>query len=214
MRRARCCARCRKSYARTLARLDGPGDANLRRNALFRSVYGRDPVTPNDTLMAQALDMQGDDSGNTDPNSRVVLRQNASHTDSGVAAVGDPSVGVEQDPSGRVRLRMEATNPLAPQIAKDFHMSMRGDLVIDPHGGSGQADINGEVTRFLSWEVYQRHDNAVGLPQPEDDAVAPDRADMGACCRSRRRSRGNIGGGSVPLTILFVFAFLALASVH
>ncbi|HEY6422972.1 MAG TPA: hypothetical protein VIY28_06930 [Pseudonocardiaceae bacterium] len=231
--------------------VDGPGDADLRRNALFRSVYGGDPVTANDKLLAQALDMQGDDSGNTDPNARVVvvhikpvpgagvvygsafisekevldprlgslydhgdgrgfdpnadpsqsrasfyvdyehgivvIRQNASHTDSGVAAVGDPSVGVEQDPSGRVRLHMEAANPLAPQIAQDLHVSVRGDLVVDPHGGSGPANVNGEVTRFPSWEVYQRQDTAtapatvlqrhedeeplgtgpaVGLPQP------------------------------------------------
>ncbi len=231
--------------------VDGPGDADLRRNALFRSVYGRDPATPNDKLLAQALDMQGDDSGNTDPNARVVvwhikpvpgagvvygsafisekeefdprlgslydngdgrgfdpnadpsqsrasfyvdyehgivvLRQNASHSDSGDAAVGDPSVGVEQDPTGRVRLHMEATNPLTFQVAKDLHVSVRGDLVIDPHGGTGRADVNGEVTRFPSWEVYQRQDNAaapttllqrhendvpfgagagIGLPQP------------------------------------------------
>ncbi|HWE91232.1 MAG TPA: hypothetical protein VG317_17360, partial [Pseudonocardiaceae bacterium] len=205
--------------------VDGPGDADLRRNALFRSVYGRDPVSANDKLIAQAVDMQGDDSGNTDPNSRVVVlhikpvpgagvvygsafigesevfdlrlknphdhgdhrgfdpnadpsksrvsyyvdyetgvvvvRQNASHPDSGQAEVGDPSVGIEQDPAGKVRLHVEAANPLAPQVAQDGHVSVRGDLVIDPHGGSGQASVNGEVTRFPSWEVYQRQGNAV-----------------------------------------------------
>ena len=205
---------------------DGPGDTDLRRNALFHSVYGRDPVTANDKLMAQALDMQGDDSGNTDPNTRVVvvrikpvpgaglvygsafisekevldprlgslydhgdgrgfdpnadpsqsrasfyvdyehgivvLRQNASHSDAGVAAVGDPSVGVEQDPAGRVRLHMEAADPLALQLARDNHVTVRADLVVDPHGGSGRADVNGEVTRFPSWEVYQRQDIAPG----------------------------------------------------
>lgn len=206
--------------------VDGPGDTELRRNALFYSVYGRDPVTFNDTLLAQALDMQGDDSGNTDPNTRVVVvrikpvpgagvvygsafisekevldprlgslydhgdgrgfdpnadpnqsrasfyvdyehgivvvRQNSSHSDSGVPAVGDPSVGVEQDRSGRVRLHMEAANPLAPQIFQDNHVSVRGDLVVDPHGGSGRADVDGEVTRYPSWEVYQRQDTAAG----------------------------------------------------
>lgn len=231
--------------------VDLAGDADLRRGALFRSVYGRDPVTKNDKLMAEALDMQGDDAGNIDPNSRVVVmhikpvqgagliygsafilagkvfdphspnsiqdlgdgrafdpnadpsqsrvgmfvdydngivvvRQNASHTDQGNAAVGDPSVGVEQDPSGRVRMHIEAANPLAPQAVQDAHVSVRGDMVIDPHGGSGVADANGEVTRFPSWELYQRHDDGqattllqrhendlpggvgpmVGLPQP------------------------------------------------
>jgi hypothetical protein len=117
----------------------------------------------------------------------VVLRQNASHSDAGVAAVGDPSVGVEQDPAGRVRLHMEAADPLALQLARDNHVTVRADLVVDPHGGSGRADVNGEVTRFPSWEVYQRQDTtpgsttlvqrhendepfgtgpAVGLPQP------------------------------------------------
>lgn len=202
--------------------VDSAGDADLRRGALFRAVYGRDPVTQNDKLMAQALDMQGDDTGNVDPNSRivvmhirpvkgagliygsafisehdvfdphsntmydhgdgrgfdpnadpsksragmfvdyqngvVVVRQNASHTDGGQAGVQDPSVGVEQDPSGRVRLHIEASNPLAPQVAQDAHFSVRGDVVIDPHGGRGSADANGEVTRFPSWELYQRHD--------------------------------------------------------
>jgi uncharacterized protein YukE len=231
--------------------VDTPGDAALRRGALFRAVYGRDPVTPNDMRVARALDMQGDDSGNVDPNARVVVihitpvpgagvvygdafigiknafdphspsslndrgddrgfdpnaapddsrasfvidyengvvvvRQNASHTDDGHAEVGDPTVGVEQDPSGRVRLQIEAANPLAPQVAQDAHVSVRGDVVIDPHGGVGTADANGKVTRFPSWEIYQSRDGAppqtvlqrhendtplgtgpmIGLPQP------------------------------------------------
>jgi hypothetical protein len=150
---------------------------------------------------AGSLDDRGDNRGfdpNADPSKSrvsfyvdydtgvVVVRQNASHADSGQAEVGDPSVGVEQDPSGKVRLHMEAANPLAPQVAQDAHVSVRGDLVIDPHGGSGPAEVNGEVTRFPSWEVYQRQGNAapatllqrhendeplgtgpvVGLPQP------------------------------------------------
>jgi len=224
--------------------VDLPGDADLRRGALFTSVYGHPPETANDKLMAEALDMQGDDTANTDPNSRlvvthitpvpgagvvhgaafisarnewdpqvdplhpqwlaendkgdgrgfdpkadpsksrlsylvdyergiVVVRQNASHSDSGRVAVGDPSVGVEQDPAGRVRLRVDGTNPLGMKVGQDMHISVRGDLVVDPPGGQGPATIGGDVTRFPAWEAYQTRNGAGGVPimqRPEDDA--------------------------------------------
>ena len=210
--------------------VDLPGDAELRRGALFESVYGYPPATANDKLMAEALDMQGDDTANTDPNSHlvvtritpvpgagvvhgaafisgsevanpqpddlnelnagddrgfdsqagpgksrmsyyidyergiVVVRQNASHSDSGGAETGNPSVGVEQDPAGRVRVRIDGTDPLAIQVGQDLRASVRGDLVVDPHGGQGTATINGNVTRFPSWEAYQSHNGAGGTP--------------------------------------------------
>ncbi|GAB2910731.1 hypothetical protein GCM10027047_06200 [Rhodococcus aerolatus] len=216
--------------------VDQPGDRELREGAFFRSVYGHDPVTPADRRMAQALDVQGSDATNTDPNARVVVmritpvpgagvvhgdafisaddelnpfsagghdegddrgfspgasaedgrvsfdvdyengvvvvRQNASHSTGGDADIGDPSVGIEQDPQGRVRLRVDATNPLAPEIAADNHVSVRGDLLIDPHGGTGPAEVNGAVTRFPSWEVYQDRDGQTGAPllqRPENE---------------------------------------------
>lgn len=106
----------------------------------------------------------------------VVVRQNASHTANGDdAEVGDPSVGVEQDPSGRVRIHNEASNPLAPDIAKDGHFSVRNDLVIDPHNGTSPASVNGEVTRFPSWEMYQSHDDGTSttmLQRHEEDHIA------------------------------------------
>jgi len=225
--------------------VDLPGDAELRRGALFESVYGHPPETANDKLMAEALDMQGEDAANIDPNSRlvvshialvpgagvvhgaafisaskewdpqlnplnpqglaendkgdargfdpnagpsnsrlsydidyergiVVVRQNASHSDSGRVAVGDPSVGIEQDPTGRVRLRLDGTNPLGMKVGQDMHISVRGDLVVDPHGGHGPATIDGDVTRFPAWEAYQTHNGAGGVPlmqRPEDDVV-------------------------------------------
>ena len=218
--------------------VDLPGDADLRRGALFTSVYGHPPETANDKLMAEALDLQGDDTANKDQNARVivthitpvpgagivhgsafiaahevfdprlgsvndkgdgrgfdanadpsksrasfyvdyekgivVVRQNASHADNGESAFGDPSVGVEQDPQGRVRLRLDASNPLAPPLFQDAKVSVRGDLVIDPHGGSGPAGVNGAVTRFPSWEVYQNHAGRTGEPvlqRHEDDVT-------------------------------------------
>lgn len=48
--------------------VDRPGDAELRRGAFFRSVYGHDPVTPAERRMAETLDVQGSDVTNTDPN--------------------------------------------------------------------------------------------------------------------------------------------------
>ncbi|SES42485.1 hypothetical protein [Actinokineospora terrae] len=216
--------------------VDQPGDADLRRDALFRSVYGRDPVSANDKLMAEALDLQGGDATNRDPNARVVViritpvpgagvvhgsafiggdevlnpkldgtlfdkgdnrgfdrsarpdqsrvsffvdyesgvvvvRQNASHASNGDVEVGNPSVGVEQDPAGRVRLRVDAANPLSPQIAQDANISVRGDVVIDPRGGHGPAEVNGKVTRFPSWEAYQTTNDGAHstlLTRPEE----------------------------------------------
>jgi len=219
--------------------VDLPGDADLRRGALFTSVYGHPPETANDKLMAEALDMQGDDAANTDPNSHlvvthitpvpgagvvhgaafisgnevanpqpndlnelnagdnrgfdpnagpnksrmsyyidyergiVVVRQNASHSDSGGAETGNPSVGTEQDPAGRVRLRIDGTDPLAIQLGQDLKASVRGDLVVDPHGGQGTATLNGNVTRFPSWEAYQTHDGAGGTPILQRQENAP-----------------------------------------
>ncbi|GIH03918.1 hypothetical protein Rhe02_19850 [Rhizocola hellebori] len=98
----------------------------------------------------------------------VVARQNTSHDERGEVQVGDPIVGVEQDGAGRVRLRMEATNPLAPGLAQTANFSVRSDLVIDPH--AAPASVSGEVSQFPSWEVYQRHDETVValLQRPED----------------------------------------------
>jgi len=119
-------------------------------------------------------------------NGVVVVRQNASHSVGGDAKVGVPSIGVEQDDEGRVRIRLEATNPLAPGPGQLAHVSVRSDLVVDPDGGTGPATVNGKVTRYPSWEVYQHRDGQptgtllqraedeqpfgtgplVGLPQP------------------------------------------------
>lgn len=208
--------------------VDLPGDVALRQGALFRAVYGYDPVTPADRQMAGMLDVQGGDAANQDPNARVVVmriepvpgagvvhgdgfigadgalnpfsagfedegddrgfdpgadadesrvsfaidyetgvvvvRQNASHSTGGDAEVGDPSVGIEQDDQGRVRLRIDAANPLAPEIAQDNNVSVRADLLVDPHGGTAPAEVNGAVTRFPSWEVYQDRDGQTGAP--------------------------------------------------
>ena len=219
--------------------VDLPGDADLRRGALFESVYGHPPETANDKLMAEALDMQGGDTANTDPNSHlvvtritpvpgagvvhgaafissnnvwnpqptdltelnagdnrgfdpnagpsksrmsyyvdyergiVVVRQNTSHSDRGDAATGNPSVGVEQDPAGRVRVRIDGTDPLAVQLGQDLKASVRGDLIIDPHGGQATATINGNVTRFPSWEAYQTHNGVGGTPVLQRQENAP-----------------------------------------
>lgn len=86
----------------------------------------------------------------------VVTRQNPTHDTEGVAGVGDPTVGVEQDESGRVRLRSESTNPLAPDAAEATGVTVKSDVVVDPHGGAnGSASVNGRLGQFPSFEFYQ-----------------------------------------------------------
>ncbi len=73
-----------------------------------------------------------------------------------------------------MRVRMDGTNPLGMKVGQDMHISVRGDLVVDPHGGHGPATIGGELTRFPAWEAYQTHGGAGGvtvMQRPEDDAA-------------------------------------------
>lgn len=86
----------------------------------------------------------------------VVVRQNPSHeVPAGVVRVGDPVVGVEQDAAGRVRLRVDAANPLAPGFVADGGVTVRGDLIIDPRGGPhATASVDGRVSQYPSWEAY------------------------------------------------------------
>lgn len=209
--------------------VDLPGDADLRRGALFTVVYGRDPATEGELLMARALDVQGSDGGNTqssanvtviritpvpgagvvhgaafiaeddvlnpvylqsprnhgdnrgfDPSAGpdqarmsfdidyetgvVVVRQNASVTNAEQSITGFPSVGVEQDSAGRLRMRIEGTDPFADPIAGWAGTSVRADVVVDPHGGRAPAEVSGKVSQFPSWEVYQDRAGATGDP--------------------------------------------------
>ena len=211
--------------------VDVGGDASGRQAALYRGVYGTDPVSDLDRMMAEALDVRsgdprgidvsahvtlmriepvpgagvihgsafiadravfggpespfdrdgtpgfslhGGDGRSFDPKARphdsrvsffvdyergiVVVRQNPSHADDGTSAVGDPTVGAEQDRDGRVRLRTGATNPLAPSFSDDVGFTVREDVIIDPRGGTdGSASVNGRVGAYPSWEFYQRH---------------------------------------------------------
>ena len=106
-------------------------------------MYGRPAESANDKLMAAALDMQGDDTANKDPDSRVVVMHITPVPGAGVVhgaafisehEVFDPRLGSIK----------------APQVAQDVKVSVRGDLVIDPNGGSGPASVNGAATRFPS----------------------------------------------------------------
>ena len=232
--------------------VDVGGDASARRTALFRGVYGIDPVTHLDRMMAEALDgRSGDPTGidvparvavmRIDPvpgagvvhgsafiaersvfggpeslldfdgtpgwsshrgdrrsfdsaagphNARasyygdyergiVVVRQNTTHADDGTAAVGDPTVGIEQDDHSRIRLRSQATNPLAPGFSEEVGLTVREDIVIDPHGGDGgSASVNGRVSRYPSWEFYQQHpdgSSSTVLQRPQSE-LGPDGA--------------------------------------
>ncbi len=88
-------------------------------------------------------------------NGIVVVRQNPTHDTSGGAGVGVPQVGVEQDADGRVRLQVEALNPLAPGIAEMMGVTVRGDVVVNPRGGPHDIPrVDGTVGQYPSWEAY------------------------------------------------------------
>jgi hypothetical protein len=217
--------------------------------AMFRSVTGHDPVTPQDWRTAATLDPSfgepgvqsiigaakitpkpgdgqvygdafiqdhdvlglpphmehlGDNRGfdpSVDPdksrvsfmvdydNGLAIVRQNPTHATDGAAGVHPAQVGVEQDPTGSVRLRLKATNGLIGEGFGDLGESVRGDFIVDPNGGPhGIPSVNGKVTQFPSWEAYssrmgqppttvlQRQQNpgglfgpAVNLPLPSVD---------------------------------------------
>jgi hypothetical protein len=208
---------------------DRPGDAELRRGALFYSVYGHYPQTPEDRLMAAALDPNGSDRNDSDPESHIVVmrikpvpgagivygdafipqvevlnpgsfhgtapgelpgaphnfgdnrnfnknaapdesrmswyidyehgivvaRQNVTHAKNGEEASGNPHVGVEQSTDGRVRLRVEGSDALANPAGEAVHGTVKADLIVDPHGGHGSASVNGRVSQYPSFEMYQ-----------------------------------------------------------
>ncbi|MGL6235377.1 MAG: hypothetical protein ACRC20_08520 [Segniliparus sp.] len=213
---------------------DRPGDADLRRGALFYSVYGHYPQTPEDRLMAAALDPNGSDATDTDPESHivvvhikpvpgagvvygdafipqddvmnplsgtdglnpipfnlgdnrsfdpnaapdksrmswyidyergvVVVRQNVTHDEKGTAASGNPHVGVEQSADGSVRMRVEGSDALANPAGEAIHGTVKADVVVDPHGGQGKASVNGRVSQYPSFEMYQMRNGQVEYP--------------------------------------------------
>lgn len=111
----------------------------------------------------------------------VVARQNPSHSEDGTqAAAGDPEIGIEQDKHGRVRLRNEGIDGLAPRdLGKSVGGTVRNDLIIDPHGGGDStASVNGRIGQYPSWEFS--HSTPDGethtlLQRPENNySVAPD----------------------------------------
>ena len=98
-------------------------------------------------------------------NGLAIVRQNPTHATNGNVGVHPADVGVEQDQSGRVRLRLEAVNGLIPKTVGDLGESVRGDLIVDPHGGpNGSASANGQVSQFPSWEVYASGSTGAGTP--------------------------------------------------
>jgi len=95
-------------------------------------------------------------------NGLAIVRQNPTHATDGAAGVHPAQVGIEQDPGGRVRMRLQATNGLLPEALGDLGESVRGDFIIDPHGGPhGVPSVNGKVTQYPSWEAYS---SQVGQP--------------------------------------------------
>lgn len=108
---------------------------------------GFDPtVGPQKSRMAFMLDFE---------NGVAVVRQNPTHSTGGDVGVRPPEVGVEQDPAGRTRLRLQGTNGRVPDIANKMGVTVRGDLIVDPHGGPHRIpSVDGAVSQYPSWEAY------------------------------------------------------------
>lgn len=98
-------------------------------------------------------------------NGLVVMRQNPSveltpDGGPGQVKVGIPEAVVQQADDGAVRIKYEAANPFAPDIAKDPPWPMannpwtvNGDLVFTP--GADGVRVDGTRTDYPSMEVYQ-----------------------------------------------------------
>jgi hypothetical protein len=139
---------------------------------------GADPATgPDKSRASMLVDFE---------NGLAIVRQNPSHSTDGASGAHPAEVGAEQDADGRVRLRTQATNGLIPQWVGDVGESVRGDFIIDPHGGSnGTPSANGLVTQYPSWVMYsskpgqpaspllQREQNGGGLLGPAFNLPRP-----------------------------------------
>lgn len=112
-------------------------------------------------------------------NGLAIVRQNPSRTDAGAVGVNSPVVGVEQDPSGRVRLRLQASDGLLPRVAGDLGGSVRSDAIVDPRGATGgNPSLDGKVTQYPTWEAYgsrpgQPQGTLLQRPENADSAAGP-----------------------------------------
>ncbi|MGV0738069.1 hypothetical protein ABQF35_15115 [Mycobacterium syngnathidarum] len=129
---------------------------------------------PEDTKVTTYIDYE---------NGLVVIRQNPSvelNPDGGPGevAIRSPEGNVTQTSDGAVRVRFDAANPFAPDIAKsppgpiaDHAWTVNGDLVFTP--GSDGVRVDGTRTDYPSMEVYQ------DLPDASTRTVIIDPADSG-----------------------------------
>jgi hypothetical protein len=140
--------------------------------------FGNDRVAnpnfdPADTKVTTYIDYE---------NGLVVMRQNPSVelNDSGgpgQVKVGIPEAVVQQAENGAVRIRYEAANPFAPEIAQnppwplaDNPWSVNGDLVFTPTADGVRVD--GTRTNYPSMEVYQDMPNGSTRTALIDPAIA------------------------------------------
>ena len=98
-------------------------------------------------------------------NGLVVMRQNPSvelneSGGPGQVRVGIPEAVVQQNSDGAVRIKYDAANPFAPDIAKDppwpltdNRWTVNGDLVFTPSADG--VHVDGTRTNYPSMEVYQ-----------------------------------------------------------
>ena len=148
--------------------VDLPGDADLRRGALFTSVYGHPPETANDKLMAEALDMQGDDAANTDPNSHLVVTHITPVPGAGVVH-GAPSSPATR---WRIRNRMISTSSTRATTADSIRMPVPTNPGCPTTSTTNAASLScGRMRPTATAEVRR----------PATRASAPNKTPRGGC---------------------------------
>lgn len=107
----------------------------------------------------------------------VIVRQNPSVSTDGVVKVGFPTIKVQQQADGRIRLTYDASNALAPPGGNATGHTVNGDIVVTPpYAGSPTSagyptKVSGTIGDYPSLEIY--HDNDLGQP----DIVLQDEAE-------------------------------------
>lgn len=140
----------------------------------FGNTRGPDPhFDPADTKVTTYVDYE---------NGLVVMRQNpsvelAADGGPGQVRVGVPEAVIQQTSDGAVRIKYEAANPFAPDIAQnppwpleDNPWTVNGDLVFTP--SSDGVRVDGTRTNYPSMEVYQDFPDGSSRTVLIDPAIA------------------------------------------
>ena len=96
----------------------------------------------------------------------IIARQNPTVSTNGDVAVGTPTIKVQQNANGQIRIFYDAANPLAGTLGKVTGHTVNGDIVVTPpYAGSPTsaatpAQVSGTTGDYPSTEIYT--DNGLG----------------------------------------------------